>query len=152
MHEPSVDLLFKENLLPGIEELGDRIGLDDAVQVAWLLFKEDGSELTYIRRLGILFFDMLRRLGYSDTQASFIVGCALPGVTDDDPAVVQLIDKVFVICNGIDKKQHAWSLDTMQKVVWDKVPTTPLISLAISLRELSRRSEDSSLLMNPARC
>jgi len=104
--------------------------VDGASQHGWLLYNKT-EPFTLNEGTGILFFDMLMRMGYTSAHASFIVTKVLEEFSDlQEPTVIQLVDRSFLLLGS-----KAWDVQKLKET--DEIPKEPLISTAIAIHRLA---------------
>jgi len=104
--------------------------VDGARQHAWLLYNKT-EPFTLNEGTGVLFFDMLTRMGYESAHASFIVMKTLEFAEDlREKLVLQLIDRWFLLLGD-----NAWDVQEMTRI--EDLPQEPMISMAIAVHRLA---------------
>jgi len=104
--------------------------VDGARQHAWLLYNKT-EPFTLEEATGVLFFDMLTRMGYESAHASFIVKKTLGAFPDlRQKALLQLVDRWFLLLGS-----DAWDVQEMKKTT--ELPQEPLLSTAIAVHRLA---------------
>ena len=86
----------------------------------------------------------LERRGHYSLQSLDWIVTELAGLS---PVVIQLIDHKFLTYFGEPTKGfYAWDTDLMKEAVYHDMPKQPLISLAISLRQVALQGDEVGMI------
>ncbi len=132
-----------ESIFQDIEALKPALRMQDPREAAWLLFKKNGSDLDPREVYGLFIYDLLVHLGFSKAHTGFVVNqvldWALKEISESRPAIIQFINQRFLTYTGKPSEGfHAWDLEQLKEADWRDMPIQPLISLAISLKQLHK--------------